>query len=183
MSEVAVLEQRGSSLGLDIADDLPFDEWVEMGRRLRQAVDRAGWWVGDWVNYGEVTYGGKYELALEVTGMKYPALRDCAMVARGFELSRRRDNVTFLLHREILPLDRDAQERWLDRIEQEGLTHQQVRDGLALERSGRSSTIQLQRVTIGSLDPERAQRWRDAAERSGKEFVEWAAEVLDQAAA
>lgn len=72
------------------------------------------WWLGDWVNYGEATYGETYSQALEATEYEEKTLRNYAYVARNIQMSRRRDNLTFSVHSEIVGLPTaKEQDRWL----------------------------------------------------------------------
>lgn len=87
--------------GLTIPANMPFAEWMELGETL-QRIDRAiQWWVGDWLNAGERNYGEKYAQALDETEAAYSTLRDYKWVSSSFELSLRRDNLSYSIHKEI----------------------------------------------------------------------------------
>ena len=48
------------------------------------------------------------------TGLDYQTLREYGVVARRFEWSRRRDNLSFQHHAEVCALTGAEQDRWLD---------------------------------------------------------------------
>jgi N6-adenosine-specific RNA methylase IME4 len=105
-----------------------FDSWQEAGTKLRLVEDAVHWWIGDWLRYGEQTYGEMYTQALEVTQYDYQTLRDAKWVSSKVELSRRRDNVPWSHHREVAPLEPDEQDALLNQAEAEGLTRRDFRE-------------------------------------------------------
>jgi hypothetical protein len=122
--DVAITETSWQPVG-----EMSFEEWQEAGQKLGQIARATQWWIGDWLNYGAVTYGEKYSRALEATGYEYQSLRDMASVAGEFDLSRRRDNLSWSHHREVAALEPAQQEAALDRAEREGLSSKQLRAG------------------------------------------------------
>src|SRR4030042_1838208 len=102
-----------TAVGLGMPDDLTFERWEQIGQTLRKIEGARLWWFGDWCNFGERKYGEKYSQALEAGDYEYGTLRDAAWVADRIELSRRRDNCSFSMHREVAPLDEADQDRWL----------------------------------------------------------------------
>lgn len=109
--------QRAS--GLDVAwapqQNLEHPEWVRWGRRLGATSRVSNWWVGDWLEYGASRWGEKYSEAAKITGYDVKTLRNIAYVARRFDLSRRRDNLTWSHHAEVAVLEPHEQNTWLDR--------------------------------------------------------------------
>jgi hypothetical protein len=75
----------------------------------------SNWWIGDWLQYGEARWGEKYTEAARITGYDVKTLRNIAYVAKRFDLSRRRDNLTWTHHAEIAALPTEQQNEWLDR--------------------------------------------------------------------
>lgn len=104
-----------STVGWEVDGELTFEEWRDAGERLGQIGRSSRWWIGDWINYGSATYGEKYDQALAVTGYDVGSLMDMAWLANTFEISRRRENLSWSHHAEIAALGEDDQERWLDR--------------------------------------------------------------------
>ena len=90
--------------GLQIPEGISFNNWSAMGRKLLGLANACAWSLGDWVIYGEQAYGQRYKLALDTTALDYQTLRNYAWVARRFDLSRRRDTLSFQHHAEVASL-------------------------------------------------------------------------------
>ena len=97
--------------------DLPVGDWIEQGRWLGAVGRASGWWIGDWIRYGNGRYGEKYEEAARLTGYDSQSLMNMAYVAGRYEPSRRREGLSFSHHAELAALSAADQELWLDRIE------------------------------------------------------------------
>jgi hypothetical protein len=95
--------------------DLEHPAWVEVGRRLGAMSRVSNWWVGDWLQYGAAKWGEKYVEAAHITGYDVKTLRNIAYVAKRFDLSRRRDKLTWSHHAEVAVLEPREQDKWLDR--------------------------------------------------------------------
>lgn len=119
-----------SHSGLALPPGLPFQRWQEIGQTLAR-IDRAyRWWVGDWLNYGEQTYGEMYDEALATTGLDYSSLNQCKWVAGRVEFVRRRTNLSWAHHSEVAALAPGEQDKWLERAEANNWTRQQFREWL-----------------------------------------------------
>jgi hypothetical protein len=97
--------------------DLPVGDWIEQGRWLGAVGRASGWWIGDWIRYGNGRYGEKYGEAARLTGYDPQSLMNMAYVAGRYEPSRRREGLSFSHHAELAALSAADQELWLDRIE------------------------------------------------------------------
>ena len=116
---------------------LPLAEWIRYGARFGVVGRACGWWVGDWINYGNAAYGEKYSRAARITRHDIQTLMNMAYVASRFEISRRRENLSWSHHAELAALPPEAQDRWLDRIERHALTVKDLRLELRRDRSAR----------------------------------------------
>jgi hypothetical protein len=110
--------------------DIDFDEWARHGHRLGTAGRGASWWIGDWLNYGDAKYGEHYARASEITGYEVQSLMNMAYVASHFEISRRRETVSWSHHAELAPLSPEEQEAWLDRVEDARISVRDLRHEL-----------------------------------------------------
>ena len=110
------------------------DEWVSHGRRLGVVGRACGWWIGDWLNFGNAAYGEKYSRAARVSGYDVQTLRNMAYVASRYEISRRREIVSWSHHAELAAMPPELQDPWLDRIEADGLTVKDLRAELRRAR-------------------------------------------------
>tara|TARA_R100000027_G_scaffold54802_4_gene43926 strand:+ start:21616 stop:22326 length:711 start_codon:yes stop_codon:yes gene_type:complete len=111
-----------SAKGLDLPEDLTIEEWNRFGDFLAQANNSVGFWVGDWINFGEAKWGEKYAEAMELTGFEYDTLAIYAYVAKRVELLMRINTLTFNHHRMVAKLPPEQQARWLQAAEKYGLS-------------------------------------------------------------
>jgi hypothetical protein len=120
--------------------DLEYPEWVAVGRSLGALGRGTQWWVGDWLLYGASRgiWGEKYAEASRITGYDVGSLRNMASLAAQFELSRRRDNLTWCHHAAVASLGLEEQDHWLDRAAAEGLSVADLRE---LRRSWREREV------------------------------------------
>lgn len=119
--------------------ELEFVHWVRQGRWLGAVGRGCGWWIGDWIRYGNARYGEKYEAAARITGYDVHSLMNMAYVASRVDPSRRREHLSFSHHAELAALPSDEQELWLNRIESEQLSVRALRRALRApdgERAG-----------------------------------------------
>jgi hypothetical protein len=114
---------------------LGYPEWVAAGRRLGEFARGSQWWVGDWIRYGNARWGEKYLEAAKISGYDGKSLRNLAYVASRFDLSRRRDKLTWSHHAELAVLEPHEQDRWLDRAILDKLSVADLRELRASRRS------------------------------------------------
>jgi hypothetical protein len=121
--------------------ELAYDEWLRQGSRLGLAGRSAAWWIGDWVRYGTARYGSKYTAAARVTGYDPQTLMNMVYVASRFEISRRRESLSWSHHADVAALETEDQERWLNRAIAERFSVRDLREmlGSAKQPAGRSS--------------------------------------------
>lgn len=112
---------------------LTLAEWVRQGRCLGSVARASGWWIGDWIRYGNARHGEKYGAAARITGYDVHTLMNMAYIASKFEISRRRERLSFSHHAELAALPADEQERWLERAERERLSLRRLRAELSRE--------------------------------------------------
>lgn len=122
-----------SSVGVNLPDNLTYQEWEDIGKRLKNVVDGYKWWVGDWLNFGEFKYGEKYSQGMTLTGLPYETLLNLKYVSSKVQMSLRNDNLSWTHHKLIAPLSPDKQKYWLDRAEAEKMSTRQLRENLEAE--------------------------------------------------
>lgn len=108
-----------------------FDEWVNVGKFLKDINQSIHWIIGDWLNYGEAHWGEMYTQAIEDTGFDYKTLSNDKYTASRIDLSRRRENVPHSTHHAVASLNTDKQDEILDKAESEKLTRREVRELIA----------------------------------------------------
>jgi hypothetical protein len=133
-------------------DDMKHPEWVAVGRRLSGISRCNQWWLGDWVRYGEARWGRKYVEAAKITGYDPRSLANMASVALSFDLSRRRDNLTWSHHAALAALEPEEQDKWLDRAATDRLSVADLRQELRC--SQRTSKVDAARDIDSTSAPE-----------------------------
>jgi hypothetical protein len=113
---------RLTNVGWTPVREIELHEWLDQGRRFGAMGRGAGWWIGDWLNYGNLRYGERYARAARITGYDAQTLMNMVYVASRFEISRRREMLTFSHHAEVAALLPAEQDRWLERAERERLS-------------------------------------------------------------
>jgi hypothetical protein len=110
--------------------DLTVNEWQTFGPRIGLVSKSANWWLGDWVRFGQRRYDQRYKRASELTGYDEQTLMNLVYVAGRFDVSRRREAVSWSHHAELAKLDIADQELWLSRITAERLSVRKLRTEL-----------------------------------------------------
>jgi hypothetical protein len=115
-------------------DEMSFADWLEYGRRLGVMGRSAGWWIGDWLCYGNHAFGERYVRASRITGYDAQTLMNMAYVASRFDVSRRHGKLSWSHHAEIAAMEPDDQDRWLEQAETERLSVRCMRESIRRER-------------------------------------------------
>lgn len=121
---------------MKIEPHLPLKEWREIGKLLKLIEGFVQWWIGDWLNYGERTYGDTYAQAAAATDYEIETLRNAAWVAAKFEPSSRDDELTWGHHKAVASLPLQEQRAALTKAKSERLN---VRDTELLVRHWKAS--------------------------------------------
>ncbi len=144
--------RRRLALGWQPPQALDRAGWLAAGVSLAEFGRVNNWWVGDWIRYGSARWGEKYTEAARVTGLDAKTLRNIAYVASRFQLSRRRDNLSWTHHAELAALSPDQQDQWLDRALSLRLSPGDLRIELrsaqrALRSSGETELVSIDAAT------------------------------------
>jgi N6-adenosine-specific RNA methylase IME4 len=117
--------------GLITTGEASVAEWTDFGKSIKGVEGAIQWLVGDWLNYGETRYGEKYKEAIEATGYDYQTLRNEKQIARRFEVSRRRDKLSWSHHTEVAGVRPDElADELLDKAEADGWTVKELREAV-----------------------------------------------------
>jgi hypothetical protein len=171
-----------SRIGMRFDARLPFEEWERLGKQLSMHANASLWWLGDWVAFGKEKYGRRYKRAILITGLDYQTLRNYAVVARHFELSRRRDKLSFQHHAEVCALSPEEQDVWLARAEAGGWTRNMLRRRLRAAQGGMSAAEREAELLRLLVEPIRKRRWCEAAAKTACELDVWIVRALDHEA-
>ncbi|HXB63453.1 MAG TPA: hypothetical protein VNV42_01125 [Solirubrobacteraceae bacterium] len=119
-----------TSWSCNTTHSLDLREWSEHGRRLGGIGRAVAWWIGDWLRYGNVQFGERYARASRITGYDVQTLMNMVYVATHFEISQRRENLSWSHHAEVCALPADERERWLELAQREHLSVRCLREEL-----------------------------------------------------
>ena len=136
-SDLSILDVPGcqfTATSLTIQPGLAFDDWQDLGVRLRRACQGVQFWLGDWIRYGQASYGDKYSKAVEMTGLKYESLANDVYVASRVDISLRNERLSFNHHYAVAALKPAQQRKWLAKAEQEGWSYRQLRRAIAQKK-------------------------------------------------
>src|SRR5256885_12351049 len=137
-----------------VSGDLSLLEWSQSGRRLGIIGRGTGWWIGDWVNYGNARFGERYVRAARITGYDVQTLMNMVYVASRFDISRRRPNLSFSHHAELAALDPEEQDYWLERAEGERLSVRCLREEVRRARRLQEAESEPEPETLEEPDEE-----------------------------
>lgn len=108
-------------------EKMDYRSWVREGGRIGSLARGSAWWLGDWLHYGTEKWGERYAKAAKVTGYDPKTLRNMRYVASRFDLSLRRDNLTWSHHALLASLTPKEQAYWLERAVNESFSVEDLR--------------------------------------------------------
>lgn len=91
------------------------EEWLDAGRLLTGMESSLNWWIGDWLVFGEHTYGQKYSQAEAVTQHRQDYLKACNFVSSKVPSANRIHGLSWSHHREVATLSPSDQKKWLNK--------------------------------------------------------------------
>ena len=105
---------------------LSYNSWEEGYKRLIEVEECGPFWIGDYLLWGEKTFGENFSQALDEDHAKTHLIYK--YVCSRIEPSRRREALSFSIHREVCSIEDEAtQEKILDVAERDKLTVREVR--------------------------------------------------------
>jgi hypothetical protein len=122
-----------------VQGELGLADWVAYGRRIGVSGRSSGWWIGDWLRYGNARFGERYSRASKTTGYDPQTLMNMVYVASHYGVERRREKLSWSHHAELAALDQEEQERWLTVAEQERWSLSDLRVACRNSRGKRSA--------------------------------------------
>jgi len=121
-----------TATGLDVKGSPTWGEHEGVGEFIKRAHKASGWWLADWLRYGEerAAHDRKWKERLEAaegaTGLTRKTLANVRAIG-AIEPSRRRADVEFGYHGEVAALPPAEQTQWLERVVVEGLDRNELR--------------------------------------------------------
>ena len=102
------------SMELVIEGEHKIEKWLELGTLLTGMESSLNWWIGDWLVFGEHTYGQKYSQAESVTKHRQDYLKACHFVSHKVPSQNRMQGLSWSHHREVAGLSVPEQKKWLN---------------------------------------------------------------------
>lgn len=169
--------------GMVFSPKLSLQAWELVGQQILSLTDSASWWIADWLVYGEAAFQDRYAEAVKKTSLNYQTLRNYAWVARRFELSRRRDSLSFGHHAEVAALDPAEQDFWLRKAEEFGWSRNKLRNEVRTSLRERASADSAAGMPPDEhlrlqLTPEQFTQCEATARSEGLSVDNWAVTVL-----
>ena len=110
--ETPQLKTTLSAIGWNLPANMTEEDWKNAGSFLVQVDQARQWWLGDWWN--GCSWGEGQSACAEI-GVDYQTAQNCGQVAKKFQISRRREKLSFSHHAEVCPIDDPAmQDKLLD---------------------------------------------------------------------
>lgn len=92
-----------------IEPGVTFNQWDDIGGRVREITDSSRWWRADWGHFGDIAFN---EMAYQSSHINLS--RAYKWTAEKFPPERRRADLSFSHHREVGALDVETQDKLLD---------------------------------------------------------------------
>lgn len=122
---------------LDLPEALEFQQWKDIGRKLLQCRESLQFWIGDWVNYGERTFGEKYSEAYKLLcqdgGYDESYVRKMASIAKLVPIVNRFTTLSFGHHAVVSSLGEKDQHKFLSIAEEERLSVRELNERIRLK--------------------------------------------------
>jgi len=114
--------------GLIVTAPVPYEVWEAYGGALRRVESSLQWVIGDWLVYGEDTYGEKYAQATSLwPGNTIERLKRYAFVSQCVPVCLRKQTLSWSHHVEVASLESAKQKTWLEKAEREDWTVRELR--------------------------------------------------------
>jgi N6-adenosine-specific RNA methylase IME4 len=128
MSSLAIVEKycELTKTSLKFRRDVTNAEWISVFKALREIEGSVQFWIGDCLAYREQRWG-MYDDMIEESGYEKGTLRYIKLVSEKIESARRRADLTFSHHVEVVKLSPEKQDEYLEKAAQNNLTVKDLR--------------------------------------------------------
>ena len=127
-SELAYVTETPTGLAFD--PTTPIELWAALVTRLQRQSKVIEWALADAINFGDQAFGEMHAQWVDETGLAKRTLQNIARIGREIPPARRRADVSFSHHAEVITLPISEQEALLDRAESAGMTRYDLRDAV-----------------------------------------------------
>ncbi len=119
---------------LSLSPEIAYDTYESLGAFLGEFKSRVNFYLGDWLIFGEGTFGERWAQAAEATGLAEQTLLRIMAVCRGVPPSRRRDDVSWSVHAAVYTLPAREQRTWLARAAEHRWGYAELRKAMQAAR-------------------------------------------------
>lgn len=134
------------------SEEMEYHDWVFEGRRIGAMGRGSPWWMGDWLLYGTARWGERYAEAVKITGYDAKSLRNMRYVASRFDLSLRRDALSWSHHALLAGFEPPERVHWLGRAVEDKLSVDDLRIELRAAHRGGYSPVKTQESSVQSSE-------------------------------
>lgn len=113
--------------GLTVPDDISFEKWEAVGKKIKETAKSIHFWLGDWLLEGARIFGEMYSQAIEENGFDQKILQNDLSVCSRVEKSIRKDSLSFSHHKQVAFFEPKLQEFFLTIAEKESLSNDELR--------------------------------------------------------
>jgi N6-adenosine-specific RNA methylase IME4 len=137
-----------TATGMDVDGRPDFAEHASVGEFIRRAQFASGFWLADWLRYGDSRHEWqeRLEQAIDATGYSEKTLKNVRAVG-AIEKSRRREGIEFGLHDAVASLEPEEQSDWLERAAENGWGVRELR--LSIRAARRRRVLEGQATLTG----------------------------------
>jgi hypothetical protein len=118
-----------TSTSLAVPETFTEDQCLAVVMQLQSMDKCIRWWLGDAIAAADKRHGAAKKAA-QLAGMTHGSARNCSSLSEKFEVSRRRDSLSWSHHQEVAAKPPAEQEKWLDYAEEQQLSRQALRDAI-----------------------------------------------------
>jgi len=119
---------------LTLPPEVAYGTYESLGAFLGEFKSRVNFYLGDWLIFGEGTFGERWAQAAEATGLAEQTLLRIMAVCRGVPPSRRRDDVSWSVHAAVYTLPAREQRTWLARAAEHRWGYTELRKAMQAAR-------------------------------------------------
>jgi len=118
-----------TATGLMVKGRPSFEEYQGAGDFIRRAHQAAGWWLVEWIAYGESRedWRDRLDQAIDAGVVNENTVRQYRYVGRNVPVSNRIDGLPFALHVEVASLPKEEQRGWLEKAKEENWSTRELR--------------------------------------------------------
>lgn len=123
------------TVGLVLPLGIDYDAWAKEGQILGGMRSASQWAIGDWLVYGEHSYGEKFTQAADATRLNPDSLQVYQWVSSRIPIEIRREDVSHAHHQALARLELEEIQKWLERVAKQGWSVQELRSRLREKRA------------------------------------------------